>query len=280
MSTRAKVDVFAFRDYRAFLQTYAARCEGEKAGFSLSAFSRDVGLSSVNYFTLVVEGRRNLSPQLATRFGVRCGLRDDALAYFCALVRFNQAKSSDERAVHYATMQSFRRFRAAHTLDAAQSAYHADWFIPTVYELAARPDFSDDPRWLGKQLLPTISPKQAEHALAVLVELGLLVRDTGGRLRQVETVIETPEGPLGHHVVQFHRAMMARAAEAIDCVPRDEREIASLTLCLSEARMAELKRELEAFRRDLVLRYQADVHPERVVQVNFQMFPLSRKKEP
>lgn len=279
MSGRAKVDVFAFRDYRAFLRAYAERRAAERAGFSVGEFSRSVGLSSVNYFTLVVEGRRNLSSSLAERFAEACGLRDDSLAFFCALVRFNQAKSADERAGHYAELQGFRRFRSAHTLDAAQSAYHSEWYVPAVFELSARSDFRDDARWVAKQLLPAIQAKQAEHALKVLLELGLLVRGEDGRLRQAETVVETPEGPLGHHVVEFHRTMMARAAEAIDSVPREEREIASLTLCISEARMAELKRELEVFRRELVVRYQADPTPERVVQLNFQMFPLSRKKD-
>jgi uncharacterized protein (TIGR02147 family) len=279
MSTRAKVDVFAYRDYRAFLRAYAARCEAEKAGFSAREFSREVGLRSPNYFTLVAEGARNLSPELAERFAEACGLRDDARDYFCALVAFNQGKTSAERAQLYEALQAFRRFRASHRLDAAHSAYHSEWYIPAVFELCARHDFTDDPRWVGQALLPSITAKQATKALSALEELGLVTRDASGRLRQAAAVVETADGPLGHQVVQFHRTMMERASEALDSVPRAEREIAALTLCISEKRMAELKRELEAFRQQLVVRYQADAAPERVVQVNFQMFPLSRKKD-
>jgi len=47
---------------------------------------------------------------------------------------------------------------------------------------------------------------------------------------------------------------------------------------LSESRMGELKAELEAFREHLLRRYMKDERPERVVQVNFQMFPLSVKR--
>ena len=49
-------------------------------------------------------------------------------------------------------------------------------------------------------------------------------------------------------------------------------------MCVSEAKMRELKAELEAFRHALVQRYMDDPQGERVVQVNFQMFPLSIKK--
>ena len=65
---------------------------------------------------------------------------------------------------------------------------------------------------------------------------------------------------------------------ALDHVPRDEREIASLTIAVSDARMRELKAELEAFRHKLAERYQVDPRAERVVQLNFQLFPLSKKK--
>lgn len=278
MGSRAAVDVFGFRDYREFLRAYAERRRAQKEGFSVSEFSKRVGLRSPNYFTLVIEGERNLTADLAHRFGEACGLAGEALSYFCALVDFNQAKTARERELHYAKLQGFRRFRASHRLDAAQSAYHSEWYIPAIYELCALPDFREDPRWIAKTLLPAIAPKQATQALTVLIELGLLLRDGEGKLRQAEALVETAEGPLGHHVVQFHRTMMQRAAEAIDRVPRDEREIGALTLCLSEARMRALKAELEAFRNDLVRRYMADPQAERVVQVNFQMFPLSMKK--
>ncbi len=279
MGSRAAVDVFGFRDYRAFLRAYAERRRAQKEGFSASEFSKEVGLRSPNYFTLVADGERNLTQGLAHRFAEACGLSGEAVRYFCALVDFNQAKTARERELHYAKLQSFRRYRASHRLDAAQSAYHSEWFIPAVYELAALADFRDDPRWIAKTLLPAIAPKQASQALAVLSELGLLVRDAEGVLRQAEPLVETSDGPLGHHVVQFHRTMMQRAAEAIDRVPREEREIAALTLCLSETKLRELKAELEAFRHDLVQRYMDDPQAERVVQVNFQMFPLSIEKK-
>jgi uncharacterized protein (TIGR02147 family) len=279
VGTRAKVDVFAYRDFRAFLRAYYERHKAERQGFSAEDFSKRAGLRSPNYLKLVIDGERNLTPDVAHRFAEACGLRDEAVDYFCALAAFNQAKTARERELHYTKLQSFRRFRAAHRLDAAQSAYHSEWFIPAVFELCARQDFDGDPRWIARTLLPPISPKQAKQALAVLEQLGLLVRGQRGRLEQAESVIETPEGPLGHHVVQFHRTMMQRAAEALDRVPREDREIAALTMCVSEARMRELKAELEAFRNRLAERYKADPQPERVVQVNFQLFPLSRKKE-
>ena len=273
-------DVFAFRDYRAFLRAHYAHNKQDEYGFSLRAFSKRAGLRSSNYLKLVMDGDRNLTAAVAPRFAAACGLKGQAADYFCDLVAFNQAKGADERARGYARLQRFRRYREVHRLDKAQEAYHSHWYIPAIRELCARPDFREDPKWIGRTLLPNVAPADVRDALQILQDLELLERDETGRLRQREPLIQTPDRPLGHHVVSFHRAMMERAAEALDEVPRDEREIASLTLCVSEARMRELKSELEAFRARILERYMKDETPERVVQVNFQLFPLSAKRSP
>jgi uncharacterized protein (TIGR02147 family) len=279
MGTRAAVDVFRYRDYRSFLRDYYERNKQRRGGYSLRAFSRGTGLRSPNYLKLVMDGDRNLTPTMALRFAEGCGLAGDAVEYFCELVSFNQARLARERELHYERLKRFSRFRKVHKLDAAQSVYHSEWYVPAVRELVMRADFQEDPSWIAQALLPPISSAQAKRALAVLLELGLLVRDDGGKLAQAQELVETPEGPLGHHVVEFHRSMMAHAADALDRVPREEREISSLTLCVSSAQFEKLKEELSAFRSLLLQRYQADQDAERVVQLNFQLFPLSQKRE-
>lgn len=278
VATRAPVDVFRFDDYRAFLRAYYLQRKGEKRGVSLRGFSRRVGLRSPNYLKLVMDGDRNLTADLAVRFGEACGLQAETLEYFCALVAFNQAKSAKERSLHHARLRGFRRYRHTHKLALAQEAYHAHWYIPAIRELAARADFRDDPKWIARTLWPAITPTEAKRALAVLRDIGLLVRDAEQRLVQAESLVETPAGPLGHQVVTFHREMMRLASEAIERVPREGREIASLTLCLSPARVRELKAEVEQFENQILQRYGSG-EAEQVVQVNIQMFPLSRSKE-
>jgi len=105
----------------------------------------------------------------------------------------------------------------------------------------------------------------------------ILVRDDEGRLHQADPLLETPDLPLGHQVARYHREMMRLASESLERVPREEREIASLTLCISDRAMRELKVELERIERQLLQRFPSE-DAERVVQVNFQMFPLSKPK--
>src|SRR5688572_14954388 len=243
----AAPDVFRFRDYRGYLRALYAHKKLNEYGFSLRAFSKHAGLRSSNYLKLVMDGDRNLTADAAQKFASACGLKGQAADYFCELVTFNQAKSSDERERVYARLRRFRRYREVYRLDGAQEAYHAEWFIPAVRGLVGRADFREDAKWIGKTLTPSIAPRDAQRALDVLLELGLIERDAEGKLVQTHALVQTPEGPLSHHVFSFHRAMIARAAEALDRVPREEREIAALTLRIGDEQLVELKQRLTRF---------------------------------
>jgi uncharacterized protein (TIGR02147 family) len=278
VSRRAAVDVFAFRDYRQFLRAYYDAGKAGGQAVTLRAFSKRAGLRSPNYLKLVMDGTRNLTHPMAARFADAAGLRAEAAEYFCELVAFNQAKTAADRGRAYERLRRFPRYRKVYKLDAAQESYHSSWYLPALRELIAHKDFKDDPRWIAKQLMPAISPREAERALATLLELGLVERDANDRLVQRDPLVTTPDGPLGHHVVSYHRSMLERAAAALDAVPRDEREIAALTLCLSGAQIDELKQRLERFREELLQLYTAGPDASRIVQVNLQMFPLSVKE--
>jgi uncharacterized protein (TIGR02147 family) len=272
-------DVFRFHDYRVFLRAFYALNKAGEYGFSLRAFSKRAQLKSSNYLKLVMDAQRNLTQDMAPRFAEACCLRGQAAEYFCALVAFNQAQRAKDRDRAYARLSRFKRYRAVHRLDREQEAYHAHWYIPAIRELVVRRDFSEDPHWIAQRMMPAISAREAEQALDVLLKLGLLARNGDGRLEQVDALLQTPEGPLGHHIQRYHRSMLEHAIEAIHGVPARDREIESVTLCLSAARMRDLKARLETFCDEILQEYQADSDSSRVVQLNLQMFPLTIEED-
>jgi uncharacterized protein (TIGR02147 family) len=277
VASEDSVHAFAYLDYRAFLRDLYGHKKAANPGFSHRAFSRRAGLKSTNYLHLVIGGKRRLTPDGAQRFARGFGLPKDESDYFCELVAFNQAKTTEERSRAYERLARFRKFRTAQKLELAQHDYHAHWYLPAIRELAAREDFRDDPAWIARTLVPSIAPAEAKKALARLLELGLLVRLRNGKLTRKTELVTTGSGPLGHHVVAYHRAMMERASESIDAIPRDEREISSVTLCVSQDVLLRLKERIREFRRELLHLAELEGEPERVVQINFQLFPLSKK---
>lgn len=267
--------MFDYVDYRRFLADYYAHEKAQRYGFSFRVFSRRAGIRSSNYLRLVIDGERNLTRAMAERFATGCELSGSAQEFFCDLVEYGQASSTRERKRAYDRLGGYRQFRAARKLDAAQAAYHSTWYLPAIRELVRHPHFTPDPGWIARQLLPRISTREAKRGLSLLCELGLLVDDGDGQLRQADPLVTTGPGPLGHHIYSYHHMMLERAGAALDALDRTERELSCVTLTVSEAKFEEIKARVRAFRRQLLHEAEQEDQPERVVQVNFQLFPLS-----
>jgi uncharacterized protein (TIGR02147 family) len=279
MPARARIDIYRYTDYRAWLRDFYADRKQHGRGFSYRAFSRRAGLSSPNHLKRVIDGERNLSAEMAQRFADACGLDGKEALYFCELVAFNQARTTEERQARYEALASYRGFRRAQKLDLAHAEYHTHWYVPAIRELAASRGFRPDPSWIAQRMIPKISAEQAEQALALLENLGMLVRDADDRLVQSERVVSTGAETSGVHIVNYHRTMMQRAIEAIDLIPRSERDISALTLCVGKAELGRIKQRIQEFRRELVGIEGAGGRGEVVVQINFQLYPLTSSVE-
>lgn len=282
MARVAQLDVFDYLDHRAYLHDYYVQMKAHGRGFSYRTFSRRAGLGSPNHLKRVMDGQRNLAPEMAARFAEALSLEGEAADYFVELVRFGQAKTSVERSRAYARLMTFSTYRKTRKLDLAHAEYHATWFIPAVRELAGRKDFEADARWIAERLWPPIKPAEAKLALDTLLKLGLLRKQEDGRVVQAEPLITT--GPELHavHIANYHRAMMERAAAAIDLVPSDGRDISAVTVLVGPAGVKRIKEKLRRFRRELLELALSEVDAKQVLQLNLQLFPLSlpQEKEP
>jgi uncharacterized protein (TIGR02147 family) len=273
VSRPAHLDVFTFVDHRAYLRALYER--GKQRGLGYRAFSKRAGLGSPNYLKLVIDGERNLTPEMARRFARAAALDDDAALYFEDLVAFCQAKSSKERSERYGRLLRFRQFRRAHRLERSQDAYHSKWYLPAIRELVGCRAFREDVAWIAAQLVPAISASEAAQALKVLCELGLLRRTAQGVLERTDQLVVAPPETRSTHLASFHRTMMQHAAESIDRVPREQRDLTALTLRIPSSATGELKERLLRFRRELLAWSEEQESANLIMQLNFQLFPLS-----
>src|SRR5262245_27286108 len=232
MHGAGRVELFDYLDYRACLRD--VYLTGNKRGQSHRSFSRRAGLKSPNYLKRVIDGDRNLSAEMTSRFAKALGLDREESEYFADLVHFTHARTVTERNTYYGKLTGSRRYRKTRALDLAHAAYHSTWYLPAIRELASRSDFVDDPSWIASALVPPIGKAEASRALETLIELGLLKRDANGRLQQADALVSTGPETRGLHIANYHRTLMERAADAIDLVDPADRDISSLTLCLGE----------------------------------------------
>jgi len=272
-------DIFEYLDYRAWLRDIYETGKASEGGFSYRAFCQLVGFSSPNHIKLVIEGERNLGRSSVDRVGRALGLDREERRFFKALVKFDHATLPSEKNEAYKAIASSQYFRDARHINHGMFVYLSHWYYPAIREMAARPDFREDPDWIAQQTVPRIEPEQAREALELLIDLGLLTRNDDGELERGDPNLTTGHEVFSLAVGNYHRQMTGLAMDSIVTVPREQRDISAITICVEAATIDELKQRVHQFREQIAERSDADEAPDVVYQLNIQLFPLSRPSD-
>jgi uncharacterized protein (TIGR02147 family) len=233
-------------------------------------------LRSPNLLKLVIDGERNLGPDSVHKFVQALELSGKEADFFLDLVTCAQARSVAEKNRAFERISASRRFRSARRHDGALFDYLSHWYYPAIRELTARPDFVEDPKWVARNLQPRISIAEAERSLSLLLSLGLIVRNPEtGCIERGEPSLTTEHEVTSLAVKNFHRQMLERASDSIDTVKPHKRDLAALTVCVSEKTAALVKERIHHFREEIAQLCDRDEEAQVVYQMNVQLFPLS-----
>lgn len=269
------VDIYAFEDYRAFLgETYRSK-KKTNPHFSYRAFAKRTGFSAPNHLQRVIAGQRNLSPDAVERYASALHLDQDETAFFRLLVSLGQEEEEEDRERLRRSLQALRNYRSAQRLGDAHARYHHHWYIPAIFEMIACAKFREHPAWIAEQLWPKITEEEAQSGLDALHELGL-IEEEEGRLKQTNATLTTGAEAQKSHIADYHRVMMQRASSSIEAVPSEQRDISSLTVSLGAAGLSVFKKRIQEFRRELLSLAEGDEASSQVVQLNLQLFPLTK----
>ena len=266
--------VFSQVDYRKMVLEWFQRRKCEPAGYSWREFAKACGYSSPVYLKLVSDGKSNLSEVGIERVATCMGLTGRELQYFRALVRFNQAKDSQVKKGAFAEMRELSSRASVKILDEDQFDYYQSWHHSALRELAPQiPGASLDQ--LGEALHPQVSAAKVRKSLELLERIGLLSSEQG---RYVQTTQSISSGSeiTSLSVRDLHSQMAGLAIEALENVPREERDVSGLTLGLTVDAYNCIVRELADFRRRVVAIATENPSADRVYRLNLQLFPLSK----
>ncbi len=269
-------DLFRSMDYRAYLKDRYAAEKAKKRHFSHRYFARIAGLSSSGYLKMVMDGNRNLSPTSIAQFARALKLSKREAGYFEALVLFNQAKSDPERELYFERLSALKPAVKLTGIEKDQYEYFTQKHFVVIREMVALSGFQEDPAWIAKRVKPAIKAKEVEHALEVLLRLGLIRRNKDDKLVHSEASLTTPAEVDSVEVYNFHQSMLNEAKEAMLTVSPELRDITSLTIPIPKKSLPKIKERIKAFREEMIdLINQGDRDYHGVYQLNCQLFPVT-----
>lgn len=270
--------VTEYKNYREYILDYykeRKRC----SAFTWREFAKVAGFASGSYLKLVCDGKTRLREEGTKKTALAMGLLGYELDYFVLLVRYEGAKTEQEKKKCFEEMQALGEANRVKILGSEMYTYYETWKHSVVRELAvAMPGAK--PNEIAKMCKPAISAADVSDSLRFLLKAGLLTRDIKGNYHQTSTSLST--GNLNVVAVAVHsllRQMGEFALDALDKLPISERHFSGITMGMTAESYKKVVDEIAAFRKRIVSIVSADKKIEKVCRLNMQLFPLTEKIE-
>lgn len=278
---KKSISIFDYTDYRCFLKDLFFAKKEHKANFSFRSFNRRAGIQSSGFLKLVMDGKRNLAEDGIRKITKGFDLNEGEGDYFENLVRFNQAKTHEEKDHYFKSLAKNSKFRKAKTLLVEQYDLFSHWYYVAILEaVRMEGEGVKDASWLAARLHPAVGIREIKKAIRDLTHLGFLSADAAKSLVRHEPMLSTPDEVQSLAVTNFHAQMSQLAIRAVENETHEKREFSALTVATSEASFNQVKKEIQEFRKKIhaILEQDENGKKEVVAQINFQLFQLTQKE--
>lgn len=275
----------AFTDYRAYLKEFyewkRAQTRSSRRPYSYATFAAAADIRSPNYLKLIIDGARNLSPEMAKKFAKALGLSKEESDEFCALVEYSQAVEPLERNRRLKVLSDMRVRQQLKSGEINAETWEKvpGWVTWVLYALTDQQNVTFEIDQLHDLMRGKARPEEIRRSLERLLAAGELVRDpeTGAVTKGREIMSGTENVPVAL-VRKLQAELIYLGLESLFRDQPQDREIGAQTMALTEDEFEVLKFELRQFRK----RWAKDVgvarsvsKGNRVFQLNIQLFPVT-----
>jgi uncharacterized protein (TIGR02147 family) len=272
------INIFSYDNYRKLLSDLYTERKQQNKNFSYRYIGLHAGFNSAGYFTKILKGSANISSRLALNLAQVFGLDKKETEYFELLVNFNQNKTFKEKAYYLSKLSAIRKDNIKQLVP-SQFEIFLQWYYVAIHQTLGFFKFRDDYHALARKIIPAISPTEAKKAVKKLEELGLIKKNSNGYYERIDDVLTTGSDYASVAVMDFQHATIKLACEVFDRFPKQERDVSSLTLNISNDTFTKISAKLAQTRREILTMAKDDTAAERVWQLNIQIFPLTTQEK-
>jgi hypothetical protein len=238
----------------AIQKEFIDRCRKNPA-YSLRAFSKYLEIDQ-SFLSKLLKGQRSITKELSEAIGPKLGLKP-------AQVKALFASGT-------ASMPGFL------SLSDDEFEFLSEWHHFAILELSKTNDFDPDPLKIARRL--GIHIEEVRSAIDRLQRLNFIrITENGIKiLAPNNTWSNTKKTSDARKRLQ--RSLLEKSITAIDHVPFEHRENASLTVAINKNRIPEFKEKLKEMRQSLASQFQGNGEKglDEVYQLTISFFPLTK----
>lgn len=273
-----QINVCDFADYKEYFRQIYASAKLERPKYTYISFTEDLGLGHSNLMNLIVNGQRRLSRKNALIVIKALSLVLERRRYLLRLVELDNSRNIDKREKIVSKIIEIKSNSLDDDESRDQMKFYSHWLHAIVFETIGLTNTPVSPESISELLIPHAAADEILRSLHLLESLGLIIKDpTDGRYQKQSSHFIMNENIRGVGPLAFHSKMIDLAKDALVRIQEDEREISSVTLAMPKHGMETLKGLVEEFQNKILELAEQFTETEAVYQVNFQVFPLTKK---
>jgi len=288
MAMLRETRIYNYTDYRSFLKDALQELKERDTRYSHRFVLARIGVRSSGWLADVLGARRNLTRDHITGFANLFALEPREELYFETLVQYGQARTIAEKKRVYEKLLTFHEI-PKDLIDADRFEYFSKWYYAAVREYLLIEPFAGNHATLARRIRPAITPAQARESLELLEKLGFIRKYAGDVWRPAVEHVKKRSHFSAIHYYQYVKAQMELGMEALERIPKEERDVSAVTLTLSLEGFAQISEEIKALRQRMIQLSEAENRKfwdgvpgddRRVFQAVFQLFPVSTSRHP
>jgi uncharacterized protein (TIGR02147 family) len=266
--------VFEYLDYRKYLKDAFEERKAREPGLSFRKLGELLGMDGSNFHKIVL-GQVHLPVRCQSRVIEYLGLGSREAEYFVLLMAFARERGSKAR-MEILEKAKLLQDVARKRLEERELLFYRDWWTPVVRLLLEIQEGRAVAGRLAAGVSPSILPQQAQAAMDLLIELGLVKKVGSDRWKLGDLHLTAGGEAQAQAVHAYQRQILELAAESLKRYPRAQRDVSTLNLAVDDQSFAAICDILRECRRQIQKQAETTSNPDRVMQLAMAFFPVSR----
>lgn len=270
------IDVYDYYSYRRLLKDLYQDRKSKNPIFSYRYLGQKAGFKSAGYFTNVLNGKCNISTTVAYKLAKVFKLKKFELDHLELLLLFETASTQEEKKHYFEKIISKKKSKLKN-IDVKQYQFFNNWYNLAIREILDYYIFDgNDYKALAQMCYPAIKTSEAKSAVKTLEDLEMIKKNPQGFYEQTDSILSTGDTWKSIAIANFQHETLDLAKHALDKCERKHRDISTLTLSISGDELKQIKEKLSSVQREILELAKNAKQADRVYQVNFQIFPMSK----
>ncbi len=270
-------DLYCYLSYRDYLRDTYQLLKAKDSKYSFRFISQKVGSSSPSWLSDIIKGRINLTENYLAKLVLFFKMGKKQERFFKLLVSYDQAPSHEIKRKYLEEILMSKELKVD-LITVKKFKYFSEWYIPVIRELLFSVSFTgDDYQVITKSLTPSIKEKEARDAIDTLIDLELITKDASDNWRPTAKVVSKDSSIASVYIPAYHLENIRLGSESIERYGKDERNISSVTMNLTEEQYLSACEEIKRLREKLLNMSSVSGNSGPIYQCNIQLFPVTVK---